>query len=195
MVVIDLPFEGRKVEGSRKYRRERVPKTGNRREETITEPINSCIGKFHTIAVGKCCLEICVLEVDEDHPVVPPYGLKDRLIGLHLEQGLEYKPVQYRKVYNKVPGARSLPNYEYVTVKAQGWSSRFDSSLGYERMNLPEKHFPLDRAWGITHEGNGIREMDLIPSQILHHPRIRFLVPPNSPADRLTAAYRNGQGT
>ena len=41
-VVIDLPFEGRKVEGSRKYRkRERVPRAGNRGEETITEPINS----------------------------------------------------------------------------------------------------------------------------------------------------------
>ena len=34
-VVIDLPFEG-----SRKYRRrERVPKAGSRRKETITEPI------------------------------------------------------------------------------------------------------------------------------------------------------------
>ena len=39
-VVIDLIFEGRKVEGSRKCkRRERVPKAGSRREETITEPI------------------------------------------------------------------------------------------------------------------------------------------------------------
>ena len=39
---MDLPFEGRKVEGSRKYRRrERVPKAGSGREETITEPINS----------------------------------------------------------------------------------------------------------------------------------------------------------
>ena len=39
-VVIDLPFEGRKVEGSRKYKRsERVPKAGSRREETITELI------------------------------------------------------------------------------------------------------------------------------------------------------------
>ena len=56
-VVIDLPFEGRKVKGSRKYRgRERVPKVGSRREETITEPINSRIGEFHTIVVGKCCL-------------------------------------------------------------------------------------------------------------------------------------------
>ena len=45
--MIDLPFEGRKVEGSRKYRgRERVPKVGSRREETITEPINSRIGEF-----------------------------------------------------------------------------------------------------------------------------------------------------
>ena len=53
-VVIDMPFEGRKVDGSRKYRRrERVPKAGSRREETITEPINSCIGEFHTIVVGK----------------------------------------------------------------------------------------------------------------------------------------------
>ena len=53
-VVIDLPFEGRKVEGSRKYRRrERVPKAGSRREETITELINYCIGEFHTIVVGK----------------------------------------------------------------------------------------------------------------------------------------------
>ena len=53
-VVIDLPFEGRKVEGSWKYRRrERVPKAGSRREEAITELINSCIGEFHTIVVGK----------------------------------------------------------------------------------------------------------------------------------------------
>ena len=52
-MVIHLPFEGRKVEGSRKYRRrERFPKAGSRREETITEPINSCIGEFHTIVVG-----------------------------------------------------------------------------------------------------------------------------------------------
>ena len=51
-VVIDLPFEG-----SWKYRRrERVPKAGSRGEETITEPINSRIGEFHTIVVGKCCL-------------------------------------------------------------------------------------------------------------------------------------------
>ena len=49
-MVIDLPFEGRKVEGSQKYRsRERVPKEGSRREETITEAINSCTGDFHTI--------------------------------------------------------------------------------------------------------------------------------------------------
>ena len=49
-MVIDLPYERRKVEGSRKYRRrERVPKAGSRREETITEPVNSCIGEFHTI--------------------------------------------------------------------------------------------------------------------------------------------------
>ena len=34
-----MPFEGREVEGSLKYRRERVPKAGGRREETITEPI------------------------------------------------------------------------------------------------------------------------------------------------------------
>ena len=42
-VVIDLPFEGRQVEGSQKCRRrerERVPKAGSRREETIAEPIN-----------------------------------------------------------------------------------------------------------------------------------------------------------
>ena len=53
MVAIDLPFEGRKVEGSQKYRgRERVQKGGgSRREETITEPINSRIGEFHTIIV------------------------------------------------------------------------------------------------------------------------------------------------
>ena len=50
--MIDLPFEGRKVEGSWKYRgRERVPKVGSRREETITEPINFHIGEFHTVVV------------------------------------------------------------------------------------------------------------------------------------------------
>ena len=55
-MVIDLPFEGRKVEGSRKYRRrERVPKAGSRREETIIEPINSCIGEFRTIWVNDAC--------------------------------------------------------------------------------------------------------------------------------------------
>ena len=44
-VATDLPFEERKVEGSRKYkRRERVPKVRGRREETITELINSRIG-------------------------------------------------------------------------------------------------------------------------------------------------------
>ena len=56
-VVIDLPFEGRKVEGSQKYRRrERVPKKGSRGKKNITEPINFRIGEFHTIVVGKCCL-------------------------------------------------------------------------------------------------------------------------------------------
>ena len=54
--MIDLPFEGGKVEGSWKYsRRERVPKARSRGEETITEPINFRIGEFHTIVVGKCC--------------------------------------------------------------------------------------------------------------------------------------------
>ena len=53
-MVIDLPFEGRKVEGSRKYsRRERVPKVRSRGEETITEPINSRIGEFDTIVFGQ----------------------------------------------------------------------------------------------------------------------------------------------
>ena len=37
-----------KVEGRGKYRRrEKVPKVGSRRDETITEPINSCIGVPH----------------------------------------------------------------------------------------------------------------------------------------------------
>ena len=43
-------FEGRKVEGNRKNRRrERVPQVGSRREETITELINSCIGEFQLV--------------------------------------------------------------------------------------------------------------------------------------------------
>ena len=47
-MVIDLPFEGRKVEGSWKYsRRESVPKARSRGEETITEPINSRIRVPH----------------------------------------------------------------------------------------------------------------------------------------------------
>ena len=79
--MIDLPFEGGKVEGSRKYRgRERVPKVGSRREETISEPINSRIGEFHTIVVGKCCLtcgtwpshwEIGTMEVVQGEPNFP----------------------------------------------------------------------------------------------------------------------------
>ena len=53
-MVIDLPYKGRKVEGSWKCRRrERVPKAGSRREETINEPINSWIGEFQAIIVGK----------------------------------------------------------------------------------------------------------------------------------------------
>ena len=53
-MVIDLPFEGRKVKGSRKYsRRERVPKVRSRGEETITEPINSRIGEFHNATLYK----------------------------------------------------------------------------------------------------------------------------------------------
>ena len=60
-MVIDLPFEGRKVEGSRKYRgRERVPKVGSRMEETITEPINSRIGEFHTVSVIDACFAYAV---------------------------------------------------------------------------------------------------------------------------------------
>ena len=52
--MIDLPFEGSKVGGSWKYRRrEKVPKAGSRREETITDLIDSCIGEFYTIVVGK----------------------------------------------------------------------------------------------------------------------------------------------
>ena len=50
-VVIELPFEGRTVEGSQKYtRRERVPKAESRREETITELINACTRKFQQLA-------------------------------------------------------------------------------------------------------------------------------------------------
>ena len=46
-VVIDLPFEGRKVAGSRKYRRrKRVPKAGSKGEETTTEPISSKAAKL-----------------------------------------------------------------------------------------------------------------------------------------------------
>ena len=85
-VVIDLPFEGRKVKGSRKYRgRERVPKVGSRREETITEPINSRIGEFHTIVVGKCCLACGTYAGAPESsaayavPVVPPPPVYDPL--------------------------------------------------------------------------------------------------------------------
>ena len=45
---------------------------GSRREETITEPINSRIGEFHTIVVGKCCLTWNVaepLEVEYRWPI------------------------------------------------------------------------------------------------------------------------------
>ena len=63
-VVIDLPFEGRKVEGSWKYRRrERVPRTGSSGEETITEPINSCIGDFHLREYGYISDEICTVSI------------------------------------------------------------------------------------------------------------------------------------
>ena len=40
---MDLPFEG----SLECRRREKVPKVGSRGEETITEPVNSCIGEFH----------------------------------------------------------------------------------------------------------------------------------------------------
>ena len=50
--MIDLPFEGRLKE-ARNTEEGRVPKAGSRREETITEPINSCVREFHAIVVGK----------------------------------------------------------------------------------------------------------------------------------------------
>ena len=55
-MVVDLSFQERKVKRSKKYRRrERVPKAGSRREETITKPINSRIGQLHTTVVDKWC--------------------------------------------------------------------------------------------------------------------------------------------
>ena len=73
-VVIDLPFEGRKVEGRWKYRgRERVPKLGSRREETITEPINSRIGEFPQNSCGQMLPDVWnvaePLEVEYRHPI------------------------------------------------------------------------------------------------------------------------------
>ena len=73
-VVIDLHFEGRKVEGSWKYsRRERVPKARSRGEETITEPINSRIGEFHTNSCGQMLADVWnvakPLEVEYRRPI------------------------------------------------------------------------------------------------------------------------------
>ena len=45
-----MPFEGRKVEGSRKYsRRERVLKVRSRGEETITEPKSRFVLNFSCV--------------------------------------------------------------------------------------------------------------------------------------------------
>ena len=53
-VVIDLPFVGRKVEGSQKNNsRKSVPQVGSRGEKTIIEPTDSWVETLDTIIVRK----------------------------------------------------------------------------------------------------------------------------------------------
>ena len=60
-VVTHLPLEGRKVEGSWKYRRwERAPEAGSRREETVTEP------RAETLQKRSSTFQRCILHTFAD---------------------------------------------------------------------------------------------------------------------------------
>ena len=84
-MVIDLPFEGRKVEGSRKYsRRERVPKVRSRGEETITEPINSHIclpSHSHHKESSSQTESLSQLRSHSDRPLLASKGMVSRSTG------------------------------------------------------------------------------------------------------------------
>ena len=119
-MVIDLPFEGRKVEGSRKYSgRERVSKVGSRREEAITEQINSCTGEFHTIVVSKRCLlcgtwpshwrwstgcqfirtETKVIAVETDREAT--LRRRDRGSGVEVKEGSPIKQIAFDSILSR----------------------------------------------------------------------------------------------
>ena len=110
-MVIDLPFKGRKVEGSRKYRgRERVPKVGSRRQETITEPINYKLSNNSRYIddIGVCNMNnnnefmICSKDIyPESIPLTTGCIENDKDTFLDLDITLEENRF-ITKIYNKV---------------------------------------------------------------------------------------------
>ena len=82
-------------------------------------------------------LEIGILQVDGDHPVVPLNCMENRLGGLHLERSLEHKPVQEGEGDHWTPRIQRLPHYKQATVKPRGGMSKFDCPFGDKRTNLP----------------------------------------------------------
>ena len=122
--MIDLPFEGRKVKGSRKYsRRERVPKVRSRGEETITEPINSRIGEFHTIVCMYVYIHtyiyVCVCIVKQLNAVLSE--IKGKKV---------YKPPNFIKFVREgeKPGKRKTEFRSGLLLSAHDWIVMHDST-------------------------------------------------------------------
>ena len=101
-------------------------------------------------------LKVDVLQIDKDHPGVPPYRKEDLLVGLHLEPSLDDETVQAQKVDDRLPRAGGLPDHEETAVVARRQRGKFDHPLLQERKNFLLKGLPLDGRRGIA--GHGWRE-------------------------------------
>ena len=63
-------------------------------------------------------LKVCILQVYGDHPVAPPNGIEDRLVGLHLEASLKNKLIQPRQVFHGPLRPRGLPHNKKTAVES-----------------------------------------------------------------------------
>ena len=93
-VVIDLPFEDRKVEGSHQYRRwERVPQVGSRREDIIGPlPFDrqleliiifvDCFSKYTILVLSRNHTAMNVCNVLLNH-IIPYFGVLCHLLSDH----------------------------------------------------------------------------------------------------------------
>ena len=74
-------------------------------------------------------LDVCVLQVDGNHPISRAERLKDQLCCLHMKMGQLYKTIEARKVDNWALTTCDLRRYKETTVKAGFRGCRFDGTL------------------------------------------------------------------